>query len=138
MQKLPKKQWTGKPISQRQLRVGEHIRHLLSAIFVRREFDESILNKAHLSVARVYLTPDLQHATAYVMPLGRADMDKIIPLLALYTPHLRAKISKGLSMKYTPTLTFKADMGLDEGYAIDALLNAPRVRRDLGRIDEPS
>ena len=126
-----RKSAAGRPPTQRQLRVAELLRHRLSAIVARGEFDEKILNKAGITVTEVRIGPDLRHATAYVMPLGGLHIDKIIGLLNGYAPQLRKDVAKGLHLRYTPELSFKADLSFDEAASIARILNSDIVRRDV-------
>lgn len=120
----------GRGPSQRQLRVAELVRHQLSTIFARGEFDEKLLNRAALTVTEVRISPDLRKATAFVMPLGGENVPRILALLQGYAPELRAEIGRSMTMKYTPDIVFKADESFDRAQYMDALLGSDAVRRD--------
>ena len=60
----------GKPVSQRQLRVGEMIKQSLSMIFIRNEAKVPNLETNTITVTEVRMSPDLKIAKAYVLPLG--------------------------------------------------------------------
>ncbi|MDA8653694.1 30S ribosome-binding factor RbfA [Alphaproteobacteria bacterium] len=121
----------GRPPSQRQLRIGETIRHSLAARLSRGGFDEKILNKSIISVTEVRIGPDLKNATAYVMPLGGKDLEKIVTLLNTHSAVFRREIGRDLSLKYTPAITFKADNSFDAAAAIDKILMSDAVQRDV-------
>lgn len=122
----------GRPPSQRQLRVGETIRHRLSEFISRGEFDEPALNRARLTVTEVRISPDLKQATAFVMPLGGGKLDQIVKLLNEASPSVRKYLGRDLHLRHVPMIIFKADESFDEAAAIDKLLNSKAVRRDLG------
>lgn len=117
--------------SQRQLRVGEEIRHALAEIFLRTEFHDPALAKAKLTVSEVRMSPDLKHASVFVTKLGNQDVRPILPLLARVSPFLRAQLAPKLGLRVTPDLKFLADEALDEATRINRLLHKPEVARDL-------
>ncbi len=117
--------------SQRQLRVGEEIRHALAEIFLRTEFHEPALAKAHLTISEVRMSPDLKHATVFVTKLGNQDVTPLLPSLKRVSPFLRAQIAPRLGLRVTPDLKFLPDAALDEATRINALLHKPEVARDL-------
>lgn len=123
----------GRPPNQRQLRVAEIIRHRLSDIIARGDFEASLLNRARVTVTEVRISPDLKQATAFVMPLGGAHLEEIVKLLNAEATKLRRLIAQNLHLRYTPTLTFRADGSFDEAASIDELLNSAAVRRDLDK-----
>ena len=118
--------------SQRQLRVGEEIRHILAGLFVRHDFRDPELADAQITVTEVRVTPDLRQATAYVARLGRTDMDTLLPALKRAAPFLRTQVAHGLRLKFAPDLGFQADTSLDYAMHVDELLRSPEVARDLG------
>ena len=120
-----------KPPSQRQLRVGEEIRHLLSALFARAEFRDPDLAGEHVTVAEVRISPDLKNATAFVSRLGRSDVAALLPALKRAAPYLRGELAKGMRLRVVPQLSFQPDTAIEYAMHVDALLKAPEVARDL-------
>ncbi|GEO82330.1 30S ribosome-binding factor RbfA [Pararhodospirillum oryzae] len=121
----------GKAPSQRQLRVGEEIRHALAEVFERGDIHEPALAGLALTVSEVRVSPDLRAATAFVMRLGGGDMNEVLAGLRRAKPFLRHCIAARLTTRYTPDLRFEPDESFDEAGHIAALLQDPVVRRDL-------
>jgi ribosome-binding factor A len=117
--------------SQRQLRVGEEIRHVLAGLFARAEFRDPDLAEAHITVSEVRVSPDLKHATAYVSRLGRSDIAELLPALKRAAPYLRAQVAHAVRLKFAPDLHFEPDSTLEYASRIDTLLHSPEVARDL-------
>lgn len=124
--------------SQRQLRVGEVLRHTLSDIFARGETRDVMLDQAGLTVLEVSISPDLKKATAYVMPLGGANQKAVLERLEKMCKPLRGLISKNTDLKFTPEISFKLDTSLDYASHIDNLLEDPNVARDIESSTEHS
>lgn len=123
--------------SQRQLRVGEQVRHALTEILQRGEVRDPMIEGSVLSVNEVRMSPDLKIATVYVTALGREDMDPIIKALAANAKFIRGRASHALSqMKFMPQFRFRADTSYDNFSKIDDLLRSPEVARDLDHDDE--
>lgn len=118
--------------SQRQLRVAEEVRHLLSAIFQRGGFRNPDLEGETVTVTEVRISPDLKNATAFVARLGRPDIDALLPALKLLAPYLRGELAKALRLRVAPAISFQPDTALEYAMHVDALLKAPGVARDLG------
>ena len=127
----------GKPPSQRQLRVGEEIRRLLSETFSRGEVPNIILLNASVTVTEVCPSPDLRHAKVFVMPLGGKDSAEILQALKDSARYLQSRIAKGLTTKYIPRLQFHLDHSFDEAGAISKILNRPDVIKDLRKDESP-
>lgn len=125
-----------KPPTQRQLRAGELIRHALTDILAREEFDDPALHGKSITITEVRISPDLKNATAFSAPLGGEDMAKTIEALNRVAGLLRGRLSREIDMRYTPMLRFISDDSYDEARRIDQLLASERVRRDLERRDE--
>ena len=130
-----KKNIAGKPPSQRQLRVGEVLRHRLSEVLHRGDFEAKILKRAVISVTEVRISPDLRHATAYIMPLGGYNLDKIVDLLNLEVPRLKKHALTGMRLKFTPDIKFAADASFDQAVKMDALLASQKVISDTAADD---
>lgn len=122
---------TGRERSQRQLRVGEALRHALVEILARGELHDPALAGASITVSEVRVSPDLRNATAFVLPLGGKGAAAIVAALNHAAPFLRRQLSGRVMLRYLPTLSFIADAAFDEAARIDGLLHSPEVRRDL-------
>lgn len=131
-----KKNIAGKPPSQRQLRVGEMLRERLSDVLRLADFEPKVLKKATLSVTQVRISPDLKHATAFIMPLGGAHLEKIVHLLNQDVARLKKLALTDLHMKYTPDIRFAADDSFDEAAAMDKLLASEPVQADLSTMSD--
>ena len=117
---------------QRQLRVGEELRHVLAAIFERETFRDPGLQDIHLTVTEVRPSPDLRHARVYVVPLGGAvDMKPILEGLKREKPFLRREVASRVQMRFIPDLIFASDTTFDEAEHISRLLHKPEVARDI-------
>ena len=128
----------GKAPSQRQLRVGEEVRHSLARILAEEELRQPELVDLHITVTEVRMSPDLKNATAFVTPLGGKDMNLAIEGLKRAAPYLRHVLASTLNLRFTPRLTFQADRSFEEAERIGALLRHERVRHDLERDDGAS
>ncbi len=126
-----------KPISQRQLRVGEEIRHVLAQLFARTEFRDPDLAGVLITVTEVRVSPDLKHATAFVTRLGRSDIDEKLPALKRVAAFLRAQIAHQIRLRVAPDISFQPDTALEYAMHIDELLHAPEVARDLAGKTPP-
>ena len=120
-----------KPPSQRQLRVGELVRHALSNALARGETRDPALDGVVITVPEVRMSPDRKIATVYVMPLGGGDREGLVKALARDAKLLRREIAGRVSLKYMPELRFRMDETFDEAARIDRLLDSDTVRRDL-------
>ncbi len=116
--------------SQRQLRVGEEIRHTLAMVLERGELRDPGLTGVSITVTEVRATPDLRHAHVYVMPLGGGDKETVLQALNRARPFLRHQVSKALTLKYSPDLHFEFDESFDESNRISTLLRDPHVAQD--------
>jgi ribosome-binding factor A len=117
--------------SQRQLRVGELVRHSLAGVFARGDIDDEALTGAVITVPEVRMSNDLKLASAYVMPLGGQRAVEIVESLNRHRKFIRGRISSELGLKFAPEVKFFVDDTFDEYGRIDALLRSDRVQRDL-------
>ncbi len=108
--------------SQRQLRMGELLRHILADVIARGDFRDPVLTDAKITVTEVRPSPDLKNATVFVTPLGGADMAAVVDALQRARGFLRAQVAKSLETKVVPDLSFKADNSFANAERIDALL----------------
>ncbi|MEM0899865.1 MAG: 30S ribosome-binding factor RbfA [Pseudomonadota bacterium] len=118
--------------SQRQLRVGENVRHVLQTILQRGDIADPSLDSVVLSVTEVRMSPDLKIATAYVTAFGQQDMQPFVKALARNAKFIRREASRDLrQMKYMPDFRFRADDSFDNFQRINELLKSDKVRQDL-------
>ncbi|MFM9974112.1 MAG: 30S ribosome-binding factor RbfA [Beijerinckiaceae bacterium] len=126
------KQNTPSGPSQRQLRVGEMMRHALAAILARGQIMDPDLAGKIITVPEVRLSPDLKIATVYVMPLGGMHGKIVVKALARNVRYVKGELGKQMrDMRFMPALRFRFDEQFDEAARIDKLLHDPRVIRDL-------
>jgi ribosome-binding factor A len=117
--------------SQRQLRVGETVRHAVAEILAHGNVHDPDLEGLIITVPEVKMSPDLKLATVYVMPLGGRDTDKVITALARNKKFLRGEVAHRVNLKFAPDLRFRIDDRFEEAERIEKLLRTPEVRRDL-------
>jgi ribosome-binding factor A len=123
----------GKAPSQRQLRVGEELRHALAEILRRADFRDPELLDLNVTVSEVRISPDLKNATAFVMPLGGGHPEQVKALNRV-SAYLRSQVAKAMRLQHVPRLSFQVDVSFDYAQRIDQLLHRPDVQRDL---DDP-
>jgi len=113
---------SSKPVSQRQLRVGEMIKQSLGMIFSRNEAKVPNLETNSITVTEVKMSQDLKIAKAYVLPLGGKDADIIIEKLKEYSFLIRKTLSKKVIMKFLPKLLFRKDESFEYAEKIENLI----------------
>jgi ribosome-binding factor A len=117
--------------SQRQLRVGEVIRHALAEILQRGDVHDPVLETNVVTVPEVRVAPDLKCATVFLMPLGGKNTDEVVAAFDRNKSFLRGEVARKVNLRSAPDLRFRVDTSFDEGAKIDAMLQAPEVKRDL-------
>ncbi len=123
--------------SQRQLRVGEQVRHALSEMLQRGEVRDDIVETTVISISEVRMSPDLKIATAFVSPLGAPDDEAVVKALNRNARFIRGRVSPALrQMKYMPEFRFRLDTSFDNFTKINELLRSPEVQRDLEADDD--
>ncbi|WP_300295380.1 30S ribosome-binding factor RbfA [Ferrovibrio sp.] len=123
--------------SQRQLRVGEELRHILSDILLRGHFrDPDLVDGVSVTVTEVRVSPDLRNATAFVMPLGGGkgggeDATKTIAALNRAQAYIRTEAAHRINLRLAPSFSFKLDESFDEAARVERALLHPAVQADL-------
>jgi len=127
--------------TQRQLRVGEEIRHVLADVFERGEIRDPAVRGIPITVTEVRISPDLKNATAFVMPLGgtRQQAQEVVEALARAQPFLRRCLAKVIQLRYTPAIIFCVDDSFEQARRIDQLLRESGTpSSDTPSSDTPS
>ncbi len=119
--------------SQRQLRVGELIRHALAQMLSRGDIYDDVLASHLVTIPEVRMSPDLRLATIYVMPLGGKDVKPVLAALERHRKYIRGEIAHEVNLKFAPDIRFLRDESFDEAERIDRLLASDKVRQDLAK-----
>ncbi|MEO8558775.1 MAG: 30S ribosome-binding factor RbfA [Rhodospirillales bacterium] len=122
--------------SQRQLRVGEEMRHALAELLERGEMRDPELRDATITVTMVDVSPDLRNALAFIVPLGGQNGDALLAAMRRAAPFFRARLAKMIDLRYAPEMRFELDRSFDHANHINQLLHTPEVARDLKHDDE--
>src|SRR5690349_16339157 len=122
--------------SQRQLRVGEQVRHAMAEILAQGNVHDADLEGHIITVPEVRMSPDLKLATVYVMPLGGRDTEIVIAALERNKKFLRGEVARRVNLKFAPDIRFRVDERFDEAERIEKLLRTPAVQRDLDKDRE--
>jgi ribosome-binding factor A len=122
---------TSQMLSQRQLRVGELVRHALAEMLTRGDVHDPVIQSHLITVPEVRMTADLRLATIYVMPLGGRDAQAVLAALERNKRFLRGEIARRINLKFAPEIRFRIDERFDEAERIEKLLRTPAVQRDL-------
>ncbi|HEX2582144.1 MAG TPA: 30S ribosome-binding factor RbfA [Dongiaceae bacterium] len=123
--------------NQRQLRIGEEIRHALVRVMGTARFDDPDLSGLSVTITEVKMPPDLKLATVFVTPFAMAGApDKVIAALNRAAGYFRRELSRMLTLRYTPRINFVLDRSFDQAQKIEKILKDPRIARDIGKRDD--
>ena len=117
--------------SQRQLRVGEQVRHAIAEILAQGSVHDADLEGHIITVPEVRMSLDLKLVTIYVMPLGGHDTEVVIAALERNKKFLRGEVARRVNLKFAPDVRFRVDERFDEAERIEKLLRTPAVQKDL-------
>ena len=129
-----KKQESKMP-SERQLRVGEEIRHLISTALLTVELYDEDLNPSMVMVTDVKVSPDFSWATLYVHSIGQADEQAMVDALNRHEGVFRKLVGDKVRLRITPDIRFRLDNSFEEAAKIDALFDNPVVKADIEKED---
>ena len=133
---MTSKRHSTKAPSQRQLRVGEELRHALAHILARGDLRDPALADVTVTVTEVRVSPDLKNATAFVVPLGGAGLKAAVTALNRAAGFLRTQLAGEVELRHLPRIAFAGDHSFDEAGRVREILDRPRVRRDLQESGE--
>lgn len=118
--------------SQRQLRVGEEVRALMSACLMRGDVYIEDFNGSLVTITEVRMSVDLKHAFAFVMTLGGENLNETLVKLKQIAPLLRSYLAKSMNLRTVPILHFEPDKTFDEVDKLERIFRLPQVAQDLG------
>ena len=119
--------------SQRQLRVGELVRHAVAEMLTRGEVHDPVIEGHLITVPEVRMSADLRLATIYVMPLAGRDADEVVAAFERHKKFLRAEIAHRINLKFAPDIRFRIDERFDEAERIDKTVALPGGRARFGK-----
>jgi ribosome-binding factor A len=128
---------SGKAPSQRQLRVGEELRHALAEMVAQVEFRDPDLAGQPITVTEVKVSPDLRNATVFVTPLV-GEAATIVPALQRASSYMRGRLAGAVNLRHTPSLKFEHDSSFDQAERIGAVFQKPDIERDLAEDGDGS
>jgi ribosome-binding factor A len=131
-----KQQKTPRAPSQRQLRVGEVIRHALAEILQRGDVHDPVFEGTVVTVPEVRMAADLKCATVFVMPLGGRNTEEVVAAFDRNKNYLRGEVARKVNLRSAPDLRFRVDTSFEEGAKIDAMLRSPEVKRDIDAAND--
>ncbi|MFZ0622961.1 MAG: 30S ribosome-binding factor RbfA [Pseudolabrys sp.] len=117
--------------SQRQLRVGELVRHALADMLTRGDVHDPVIEAHMITIPEVRVTADLRLATIYLIPMGGRDAEEVVAAFERHKKYLRAEIAHRINLKFAPDIRFRVDDRFAEAERIERLLSSPDVKRDL-------
>ena len=110
--------------SQRQLRVGESLRHALSEILTREDFFDPDLANVSITISEISVSPDLTNARVYTMPLGGVNIENVLPALNRLAPVIQSLVAKKVHLRRTPRLRFLIDGSFENASRLNQLFQA--------------
>ena len=98
---------------------------------MRGEIHDDTIARHVITVTEVRMSPDLKLATAYIMPLGGADLKPVLAALERNKKFIRAEVAHAVNLKFAPDIRFREDDTFEEAMRIERLLHSPKVRQDI-------
>ena len=126
MPSKPRRLQAAKGPSQRQLRVGETLRHALSEILMREDFFDPDLANVSITISEITVSPDLANARVYTMPLGGVNIEVVLPALNRLAPLIQSLVAKKVHLRRTPRLRFLLDESFENAARMNELFAAIR------------
>ena len=108
--------------SQRQLRVGEELRHLISNALLRETFYDQIIENNNITITEVNVSPDLKNAKVYIMPLGGENKFEVLNSLNKANGRIKKLISNNINLRQIPKLQFRIDETFEYARNIENIL----------------
>ena len=108
--------------SNRQLKVGQQIRFLISNFFIKEDFVFENFDSKNLTVVDVVLSPDLKNAKIFVITNSFDTNKLLINELNNKSKLIQKKIALNLTSKFTPKLKFFIDNSFEYSDKINNIL----------------
>ena len=108
--------------SQRQLKVGEELRHLISNVLLKETFYDEYINNNNITITEVNISPDLKNAKIFIMPLGGKNQLEVVDSLNKVSGRIKKLISSNINLRQMPKLNFKIDKSFENAQNIENIL----------------
>ena len=108
--------------SNRQLKVGQQIRFLISNLLIKEDFIFENLENKNLTVVDVVLSPDLKNAKIYVTTNSNYENELVLKELNRKSKFVQRKIASNLTSKFTPKIRFLFDNSFQYSNKISKIL----------------
>ena len=115
--------------TQRQLRVGQQLKYLISEIILMGDFKNEKLKKTQITVTEVSISPNLKKADVFV--ISRDNKKSFIKYLNEKKFIFKKEIAEKLNLRYVPDLNFSFDNSFEYASKIEKILKEPKVLKDL-------
>ncbi|MDC1381925.1 30S ribosome-binding factor RbfA [Candidatus Puniceispirillum sp.] len=117
---------TAKAPTQRQLRVGEALRHAVSEVLMREDFFDPDLSNISITISEILVSSDLANARVYTMPLGGVNIEVVLPALNRLAPVIQSFVAKKVHLRRTPRMRFFLDESFENAEKMNKLFAAIR------------
>ena len=108
--------------SQRQLKVGEELRFLISNVLLKESFYNEHISNNNVTITEVNVSPDLKNAKVFIMPLGGEHQNEVVDNLNKVTGRIKKLISSNIKLRQMPKLYFKIDNSFENAKNIENIL----------------
>ena len=106
----------------RQLKVGQQIRFLVSSFFIKEDFIFENFDSKNLTIVDVILSSDLKNAKIFVSTNSISENKLFIDELNKKSKLIQRKIASNLTSKFTPKIKFLFDNSFEYSNKINSIL----------------
>ena len=106
----------------RQLKIGQQIRFLVSSFFIKEDFIFENFDSKNLTIVDVILSSDLKNAKIFVSTNSLSENKLFIDELNKKSKLIQRKIASNLTSKFTPKVKFLFDNSFEYSNRINSIL----------------
>ena len=108
--------------SNRQLKIGQQIRFLVSSLLIKEDFIFENFDSKNLTIVDVVLSSDLKNAKIFVSTNSISENKLFIDELNKKSKLIQRKIASNLTSKFTPKIKFFFDNSFEYSNKISSIL----------------
>ena len=113
---------TSKPLSQRQLKVGETLKKIIANLFIKDQIVLPSISTRNITISEVRVSPDLRHARVYFMPLSGNEPEVALKILNQFSYEVKKRVKIAWTAKFLPNLKFVIDQSFDYAEKIEKII----------------